>query len=128
MRKIIPWSLKRTFELENTEESPYYFTIMSHGRKKNTAASLKSQWTSMIVQSFVNWLVYTFSLYWKALWKKDHMGLYRDDGLMILRNTNSQQTDKIWKKIISIFESINFKIEITTNLTEANFLDLTLKY
>ena len=56
------------------------------------------------------------------------MGLYRDDGLMILRNTNSQQTDKIWKKIISIFESIDFKIEITTNLTEANFLDLTLKY
>ena len=128
MRKIIPWSLKRTFELENTEESPYYFTIMSHGRKKNTAASLKSQWTAMIVQSFVNWLVYTFSLYWKALWKKDHMCLYRDDGLMILRNTNSQQTDKIWKKIISIFESIDFKIEITTNLTEANFLDLTLKY
>ena len=29
------------------------------------------------------------------------------------------------KNIISIFKSINFKIEITTNLTEVDFLDLT---
>ena len=52
------------------------------------------------------------------------MGLYRDDGLIILRNTNSKQTDKM-RKNISIFKSIDFKIEITTNLTEADFLDVT---
>ena len=33
---------------------------------------------------------------------KDQMGLYQDDGLIILRNINNQQTDKIRKKIISI--------------------------
>ena len=43
------------------------------------------------------------------------MGLYQDDGLIILRNINSQETDKLWKKIISIFENIDFKIEIATN-------------
>ena len=34
--------------------------------------------------------------------EKDQMGLYKDDGLVILRNISCQQTDKIRKKIISI--------------------------
>ena len=53
------------------------------------------------------------------------MGLDRDDGLIILRNINNQQTDKIRKKVISAFKSIDFKIETTTNLTEVNFLNVT---
>ena len=57
--------------------------------------------------------------------EKYEMGLYQNDELIILRNINSQQTDKICKKIISIFKSIDFKIEISTNLTEVNFLDVT---
>ena len=52
-------------------------------------------------------------------------GLYRDDEPIILCNINNQQTNKIRKKIISIFKSIDFKIEITTNLTEIDFLDGT---
>ena len=55
---------------------------------------------------------------------KDNMGLYRGDGLFILREINKQQTDKIRKEIISIFKNINFKIEIVTNLTEVDFLDV----
>ena len=53
------------------------------------------------------------------------VGLYRDDGLILLRNVNGQQTDKQRKNIIKIFKSIGFKIEIITNLTEVNFLDVT---
>ena len=53
--------------------------------------------------------------------EKALMGLYQNEGLTILRNTNSQLTDKIRKKIISIFKSIDFKIEITANLTEVDF-------
>ena len=30
------------------------------------------------------------------------------------------------KKIISVFKNIDFKIEIVTNLTEVDFLDVTL--
>ena len=52
------------------------------------------------------------------------MGLYRDDGLIILRNINNQQTDKMLKKIISIFRTTDFEIEITTNLTEVDFFDV----
>ena len=38
---------------------------------------------------------------------KNNMGLYRDDGLFILRKINKQQTDRVRKKIISIFSKIS---------------------
>ena len=53
------------------------------------------------------------------------MGLYRDDGLFILLKINKQQTDRVQTKIISIFKNIDFKIEIDTNLTEVDILDVT---
>ena len=56
---------------------------------------------------------------------KDIMGLYKDDGLIILRKANKQQTDRVRKKIISIFKNINIKIETVTNLTEVDFLGVT---
>ena len=37
----------------------------------------------------------------------------------------NKQTDGIRKIIISIFKNIDFKIEIVTNLTEVDFLDVT---
>ena len=40
------------------------------------------------------------------------MGLYRDDGLFILRKINKQQTDKIRKKIISIFKLSTLKLRL----------------
>ena len=55
------------------------------------------------------------------------MGLYLDDELVILQNIVNQQTNRenAEKKIISIIKSVGFKIEITANLTEVNFLDVT---
>ena len=32
------------------------------------------------------------------------MGLYRDDGLIVLNNVTSQKMDKIRKKIIQVFK------------------------
>ena len=58
---------------------------------------------------------------------KDIMGLYKDDGLIILRKANKQQTDRVRKKIISIFKNINIKIETVTNLTEVDLLGVTFK-
>ena len=46
-------------------------------------------------------------------------------GWFILCKINKQQTDRVWKKIISIFKNIIFEIEIVTNLTEVHFLDVT---
>ena len=53
------------------------------------------------------------------------MGLYRGDGLFILCKVNKQQTDRIRKTIIIIFKIIGFKIEVVTNLTEVDLLDVT---
>ena len=54
-----------------------------------------------------------------------NIGLYRDDGLGILRNLNKRQTDQARKKITKIFKDIGFDIEIETNLKRVNFLDIT---
>ena len=47
---------------------------------------------------------------------KNEMGLYRDDGLILLRNKNGHEMDKIRKQIIQIFKTIGFQIDININL------------
>ena len=54
-----------------------------------------------------------------------NVGLYRDDGLGIIRNLNKRNTDLMRKKIIKIFKDTGFDIEIETNLKQVNFLDIT---
>ena len=56
---------------------------------------------------------------------KQSSGLYRDDGLVLLRNTSKQKTDRIRKDIIEIFQNAGFKIETKTNLHIFAFLDVT---
>ena len=56
---------------------------------------------------------------------KENIGLHRDNGLLLLQNINSQQTNRLQKKIIKKLQSIGFKIEIVTNLQEVDFLDVT---
>ena len=56
---------------------------------------------------------------------KQSIDLYRDDGLVLLRNTSKQKTDRIRKDIIEIFKNAGFKIEIKTNLHIVDFLDVT---
>ena len=68
--------------------------------------------------------IYILSALGKRIDKKD-TGLYRDDGLIILRNCDGPTTDRIRKDIIRIFKQIGFKIEIKANLKEVDFLDVT---
>ena len=56
---------------------------------------------------------------------KQSTGLYRDDGLVLLRNTSKQKTDRIQKDIIETFKNSGFKIKIKTNLHIDNVLDVT---
>ena len=56
---------------------------------------------------------------------KNEMGLYRDDGLILLRNKNGHEMDKIRKQIIQNFKTIGFEIDININLKVINFLDVT---
>ena len=56
----------------------------------------------------------------------EHIGLYRDDGLMYIPNSNGPNTSSIQKKIIRAFKLLGFKIEISSNNKIVNFLDVTL--
>ena len=56
--------------------------------------------------------------------KKD-CGLYRDHGLIILRNTNGQKMERIRKSAIKIFKDVGFKIDVKSNLKIVHFVDVT---
>ena len=56
---------------------------------------------------------------------KEDSGLYRDDGLFILRKTSGKHADAIRKDIIKMFKDMGFQIDIQCNLTQVDFLDVT---
>ena len=57
---------------------------------------------------------------------KSSFGLYPDDGLIFLKNTNGQKMDKIRRLVIKSFKVFGFKIEIKTNVNIVDFLDVIL--
>ena len=56
----------------------------------------------------------------------DSIGLYRDDGLGVLRKSPGSKADRIRKDIIKVFADLGLRITIQTNLKVADFLDLSL--
>ena len=58
---------------------------------------------------------------------KNNVGLYRDDGLVLLRNANGPQSERTRKDITPEFKKQGLNISINTNLKICNFLDVTLK-
>ena len=56
---------------------------------------------------------------------KKNTDVYRDDGLVVLRNMNAREIDKIRKIIIRMFKDVGFQLEIKTNLRQVEFLDVT---
>ena len=57
---------------------------------------------------------------------KENTGLYRDDGLIVVRNMRGCTNDKLQKNIIKTFKSFRLQIEIATGLPSVDFLDVTL--
>ena len=56
----------------------------------------------------------------------EQVGLYRDDGIIFIPDSNSLKTSKIWKKIIRVFKLLGQRIEIASNLKIVDFLNVTL--
>ena len=56
---------------------------------------------------------------------KKNTGLYRDDGLAVLKNMNAWGTDEMRKIIIKIFKEVGFQLEIKSNPKKVEFLDVT---
>ena len=75
-------------------------------KKKNTCFDV-----TMVPKS-ASLLASIYYLYYQINLIKQSTGLYRDDGLELLRNTSKHKTDRIRKDIIEIFKKAVFKIEI----------------
>ena len=56
---------------------------------------------------------------------KNYSGLYRDDGLLILRNLNGQQIHRMCQNIINIFKDVGFAIDVETNRKIENSFEIT---
>ena len=57
---------------------------------------------------------------------KETVGLYRDNGLAILRNTPGPNAERLKKQVIHIFHRHDLKVVTDTNLVRTDFLDVTL--
>ena len=57
---------------------------------------------------------------------KSLIGLYRDDGLALLRNTSGTEMEKFRKTVVKIFKELGLKITSELNLHQVDFLDVTL--
>ena len=56
---------------------------------------------------------------------KNLIGLYRDDGLAILRNMSGPDMEKFRKTITAVFKQFGLKITTESNLHQVDFLDVT---
>jgi hypothetical protein len=57
---------------------------------------------------------------------KDRVGLYRDDGLILLRGTSVRLADKARKDLHQLFDEFQLKITAEITHQSVNFLDITL--
>ena len=57
---------------------------------------------------------------------KNHIGLYRDDGLAILKNNSGPEAEKRKKKFQKLFKEKDLDIIVQCSLKIANYLDITL--
>ena len=68
---------------------------------------------------------YIFSLLSKFT-DKNNCGLYRNDGPILLKNTNRQQMNKIRKLVMKSFKDVGFKIKFKFFKKILDFLNVTL--
>ena len=57
---------------------------------------------------------------------KNHTGLYRDDGLTILKNNSGPEAEKLKKKFQKLFKEKDLDIIVQWSLKITNYLDITL--
>ena len=57
---------------------------------------------------------------------KNNIGLYRDDGLSVLKNKSGRERENTKKFLHEIFKKYGLSITVETNLNATDFLDVTL--
>jgi hypothetical protein len=56
---------------------------------------------------------------------KENIGLYRDDGLAIIKSKSARLLDKTRKELHKMFEQLDLEIAAEVNLNVVNYLDVT---
>ena len=56
------------------------------------------------------------------------MGLYRDDGLGVIDQTNETLRERLKKKTIKEFKDIGYKITIEIGLPSTDFIDVSFNF
>ena len=76
------------------------------------------------------WSMWTFGTFLlekiRGIWNKVNIGLYRHDGLAVLRNKTGTHLEKIKKKLQRLFKKCDLQIIAESNLKIFNYLDVTL--
>ena len=54
------------------------------------------------------------------------IGLYRDDGLAVLKSATGSESERMRKRLIRTFQDNGISITSQANITSANFLDIIL--
>ena len=60
------------------------------------------------------------------IYNRNSIGLYRDDGLAVFKNTSGPQSEKIKKTFQKMFKNKGLDIIINCNMKIVNYLDVTL--
>ena len=55
---------------------------------------------------------------------KDNIGLYRDDGLALLRKSSGPKAERARKDLIAIFKKYDLRLTVESNLRGTDFLDI----
>ena len=58
--------------------------------------------------------------------KFESIGLYIDDGLAVLKSATGSKSERMRKRLINTFQDNDLGITSQTNITSANFFDITL--
>ena len=56
-----------------------------------------------------------------------YLGLYRDDGLAVINNTNGQKLDKIKKELHKLVKNEGLKIVVENCHTTVDYLDVIME-
>ena len=59
---------------------------------------------------------------------KKNIGLYKDDGLVLIKNRSAHLVDKTRKELHKVFEQFGLKITAEANLHVVNKTDFTIKW
>ena len=103
----------------------------NHGLKRKAIISTL-QWDHTTGLRYVNLsvflclIVYLFLSLIGYKYDPNNIGLYRDDGLAVFKNTSGPQSEKVKKAFQRMFKNKGLDIIINRNMKIVNYLDVTL--